>query len=162
MTTLPLTNNLLLRRTLTDDFAVGDGHVDIGPPVQVAIEPGVALAHHLAGDDRVDLDRRHALGAGHQGPHIQGEDALALEILGNITGYDAVGQALCNGRLTHTRFPDEYGVILLSTAQDLGKSLYLNFPAHNGIQSVLFGCFGQVDPEIIQNRGVGAALLSGT
>ena len=75
---------------------------------------------------------------------VQGQDALALERLGDVTGDDAVGQALGDGGLAHAGVADQHGVVLGPTAQHLHDPADLLIPADDRVQFPLAGIRGQI------------------
>ena len=89
------------------------------------------------------------LGPCNQGPHVQGEDGLVLQILGHIPPDNPLGQALGDSGFAHAGLADEYRIIfglpaqnpdhipdLLITANDR-VHLFLPGPAHQ-VRAVLF------------------------
>ena len=72
-------------------------------------------------DDALEplLELAPVLGARHQGAHVQGHEAHALEVLGHVALGDALGQALHDGGLAHARLADQHRVVLGAPAQHL-------------------------------------------
>ena len=59
---------------------------------------------------------------------------LVLQADGHIALGNALGNTLGNGRLAHTGFADEAGVVLLAAAQDLDGAVDLAVTADDIIQ----------------------------
>ena len=114
-------------------------------------------------DDFLDplLKLTAVLGAGHDGPDVEGEEALAAKRIGDVAGDDALGQALRDCRLAHARFPDERRIILGPARQDLDDPLDFLLPPDDRIEPVVAGGGGQVDAELVDGRSLAGALLGG-
>ena len=95
------------------------------------------------------------LGARHQTGEVQQIDLLVLQADGHIALGNALGDALGNGRLAHTGFADEAGVVLLAAAQDLDGAVDLPVAADDIIQLPLPGFAGQVLAVGIQKLAAG-------
>src|SRR6187401_1041939 len=57
--------------------------------------------------------------AGDERAHVERNNALVLETLGDIAANDPAGQTFDNRRLAHARFADEYWIVFRSTREDL-------------------------------------------
>ncbi|MNI63046.1 hypothetical protein D3C73_1183910 [compost metagenome] len=90
------------------------------------------------------------LGAGDQCPHVQGQQALALEAVRHFTVDDALGQAFGNGGFTHARLTDQYRVVLGAALQHLDGAANLVITTNDGVKLAVFGALGQVDGVFIQ------------
>ncbi len=90
------------------------------------------------------------LGASHQGSEIQQIDLLVQELIGDVTLGDLHGKPLGDGRLAHTGFADEAGVVLLPAVQDLDDPLDLLVPADHAVQLTAPGAVGQVDAVVVK------------
>ena len=84
------------------------------------------------------------LGAGDQRAHVEGKDALALQPLRHLAVQDALGEALDDGRLAHTRFADEHGVVLGAPLQHLDRAADLVVPPDHRIELSGLGALGEV------------------
>ena len=73
-------------------------------------------------------------GARHQTGEVQQIDLLVLQADGHIALGNALGNTLGNGRLAHTGFADEAGVVLLAAAQDLDGAVDLAVTTDDIIQ----------------------------
>ena len=104
------------------------------------------------------LELAAVLGAGHERPDIEGQDALVEQGLRHVAGDDPVGQALGDGRLADAGLADQGGIVLRPTGQDLDDPLDLLLPPDDRVQ--LAGPCGvrQVDPELVDRRGLAGAL----
>jgi hypothetical protein len=75
--------------------------------------------------------------SGNQQPHVQGDDLLALNSLGDITRGNPLGQTLGDGRLSDTGLSNEAGVVLGTPTEDLSDALNLWLPANNRVELAL-------------------------
>ena len=84
-------------------------------------EDDLTFALRDFGDDGLQTFFKFALilRTSDQGTHIEGVDLLGAEVLGDVATDDTEGQTFCDSRLTDTRLPDEDGVILRTTGEDL-------------------------------------------
>ena len=82
---------------------------------------------------------------------VERNDLFALQAVGNITGDDALREALDDGSFTDARFTNQNGVVLGSAREHLGNAADLGVPPDNGVEfaglrnrgevhSVLFEC----------------------
>ena len=83
---------------------------------------------------------------------------LFEERLRNVVGHDPVGQALRDGRLPDARLADQGGVVLGAAGEDLDDPLDLLLAPDDGVELACAGGIGQVDPELVDGRGLAAAL----
>src|SRR5262249_51384329 len=105
------------------------------------LQPLLELAAILrAGDERAD---------------VQGQQALALDRLGDLAGDDALGQALDDGRLADARLADEGGVVLLAAREDLDDALDLLLAADDRIELVRARRRREIDAHLIDGRRLG-------
>ena len=84
------------------------------------------------------------LGAGDQGPHVEGNQLAILQGLGHIAVDDALGQALHDGGLAHPRFADEDRVVLSAAAEDLDRAADFFIAADDRIELAGLGRFGEI------------------
>ena len=104
------------------------------------------------------LELAAVLGAGHERPDVERQDALVQEDVRHVAGDDPVGQALGDRGLADARLADERRVVLRLPAEDLDDPLDLLLAPDDGIQLARARGLGQVDAERIDGRGLGAAL----
>ena len=83
-------------------------------------------------------------GAGHHGCDVQRQDALAGQGGRYVPGGNPLRYSLHNGRFAHARFPDEHGVVLLPSAQNLDDAGNFAVAAHHRVQLALAGGAGEV------------------
>ena len=74
------------------------------------------------------------LGARHHAGKIQHHDPFVLDCIRHKAPDDPLGQTLGDGRLAHTGFPDQAGIVLRPPAQDLYDAVDLHIPADDRIQ----------------------------
>jgi hypothetical protein len=108
--------------------------------------------HDVAGvDDFLDerfealLEFAAELGQGHEGAHVEGDDAFVLEALRHIGRDDPQGEAFDDGRLADARLADENGVVLGAAREDLDNAADFLVAADHGIELALAGAFDEVD-----------------
>ena len=104
------------------------------------------------------LELAAVLRAGDERPDVEGQDALVEERLGDVAGHDPVGQALGDGGLADAGLADQGRVVLRPAREDLDDPLDLLLPADDRIQLSCTGGVGQVDPELVDGRGLAGAL----
>ena len=104
------------------------------------------------------LELAAVLGAGHERPDVEGQDALVEQRLGDVAGDDAVGEALGDRGLADARLADQGRVVLGPSRQDLDDPLDLLLSADDGIQLSCTGGVGQVDAELVDGRGLARPL----
>ena len=104
------------------------------------------------------LELAAVLGAGDERPDVEGQDALVEERLRDVAGDDPMGQALGDGRLADAGLADEGRVVLRAPREDLDDPLDLLLSADDGIQLSCSGRLGEVDPELVDGRGLAGAL----
>ena len=110
------------------------------------------------------LELPAVLGACDQRSQVEGHHPLVVEDARNLLVDDAQGEPFGYGALAHAGLPDQQGVVLFATAEDLGDPFDLLFAAHHGVELVFLGQARQVAPEIVQNRCLGffAPFLGGS
>jgi len=79
-----------------------------------------------------------------QGTQVEGEDALVLQGLRDISGYDPLGETFHDGRLAHAGLADDDRVVLCPARQDLHDPADLLVAADDGVKLALAGLFRQV------------------
>jgi hypothetical protein len=95
-----------------------------------------------------ELSSEH--GTRQHGRNIQHDDPLVLNRLWNLSVHYALGEAFGNGRLAHTRFPNQDWVVLGPTRQNLERAPNFGVSADDGVELVLSGQLGQVDAELLE------------
>ncbi|MNI42559.1 hypothetical protein D3C73_968580 [compost metagenome] len=90
------------------------------------------------------------LGTGNQRPHVQGQQALALEAVRHFTVDNALGQAFGDGGFTDARLTDQHRVVLGTALQDLDGPANFVVTADHRIELAVFGALGQVDGVLVQ------------
>ncbi len=105
------------------------------------------------------LELAAILGAGHQGPHVQGHHAAVLKAFGHVGVDDPQGQALDDGRLAHARLADQHRVVLGPPREDLHHAADLAVAADHRVQLALPGPLDQVDPVPLQGLELGLRVL---
>ncbi len=104
--------------------------------VQFVDENDGALAlHQFLHDGLQALFKLSAvLGARNDQRKIQRQDALVGQKRRHIAIRDALRQAFDDGRLAHTRFADQYRIVLGAAAEDLNDALHFLVASHERIQ----------------------------
>ena len=103
---------------------------------------------HSPGNQRADVELKH--------PLVQQQP-------GCLAGDDALSQSLDDGRLAHARLTDQRRVVLCPAGQDLDHTFDFLLPPDDGVEFMLFGQSGQIDCQLIYQRGLArfATFLSG-
>ena len=83
---------------------------------------------------------------------------LSAQDLGDVAADDPVGQALGDRGLADARLADEGGVVLAAPRQDLDDPLDLLLAADDRIELAGPRGLGEVDAELVDGRGLAAAL----
>jgi len=96
--------------------------------------------------------------AGQHAGHVQGDDALALQRFGDVSGNDPLGQAFSDGGFTDTWFTDQARIVLRPPAQDLHHPVHLFLAANDRVEFAISGHLGQVAAEFVQGRCIGFLL----
>ena len=87
---------------------------------------------------------------GDQSAHVQGEDGLVLEALGDVLAHDPLGQALDNGRLAHAGLTDQNGVVLRLAGENPDHVADLFITADDRVHLLVPGALDQVGAEALQ------------
>ena len=90
------------------------------------------------------LELAAELGAGDQRAHVERDDALLLQALGDIAADDALGEAFDDGGLADTGLADQDGVVLGAAGEDLNDAADFGIAADDGVELVLGGGAGEV------------------
>jgi hypothetical protein len=91
-------------------------------------------------------------GAGDERSNIESEEALVLERLGYVARDDSLGETLDDGRLSDTGLPNEDGIVLGTTGENLDDPLDFRFPSYDGIEALGTSGGSEVDTELIDRR----------
>ena len=108
-----------------DDFTLGFGHL-------------------LEGGLEALLELTAILGPGHQGGHIQLDDALVVEAFGHIAIHNALGEALDDSRLADARLANQGGVVLGAAREDFNGTADFLIATDDRVQLALAGEGGQI------------------
>ena len=73
------------------------------------------------------------LGTGHEGTHVEREDAFVAEVFGHVAASDALCQTFYNGGFTRTGFTDEDGVVFRAAREDLQDAADLFVATDDGV-----------------------------
>ena len=79
-----------------------------------------------------------------EGSHVQGEDSLVLQRVGNIAVDDSLGQPLDDSGFSNPRLADEGRVVLLLPRENLDHRPHLVVPADDGVELPRPGHLGEV------------------
>ena len=90
----------------------------------------------------------------HQRGHIKRYHTFVKQDARHLALHYSECKTFHNGRLTHTRLTDEYRIVFLAAAQDLGQTLYLLLTTHDRIQTAVFGGTGDIVAEFVKCRSV--------
>ena len=96
----------------------------------------------------------------HRG-QIQRNQPATLQGVRHVTGDQALGQSLDDGRLADAGLTDQHRVVLGPAGQHLHHPADLGVAADDGIQPALAGLLGQVDAVLVEGRGGSLGLLAG-
>ena len=90
------------------------------------------------------LELAAELGAGDQGPQVEGDQPLALEGIGHLAGHDPLGQQFGNGRFAHAGLTDQHGVVLAAARQHLDQAADFGVAADHRIELAGAGGGGEI------------------
>ena len=79
------------------------------------------------------------LGTGHEGTHVEREDAFVAEVFGHVATSDALCQAFDDGGLARTGFANEDGVVFRAAREDLQDAADLFVATDDGVQFTVAG-----------------------
>jgi hypothetical protein len=99
------------------------------------------------------LSRSSILGAGDHPGEIQSHQTATGQRLGNLVVHDPLGNALHDGGLADPRIPDQHGVVLGPTGEDLDRLLDLVGPADHRVELPLARLLGQVASVLVEGLG---------
>ncbi len=95
------------------------------------------------------LELSPELGAGHEGAHVEGDEALAREHLGHVAARDALREPLDDGRLADAGLAHEQRVVLAPPRQHLEYPAQLRVAPHRRVELALGGEARQVPAELL-------------
>ncbi len=101
------------------------------------------------------------LGAGNQGAHVERDDFLLFQALGNVAAHDALSEPFRDRRFADTRLADEHRVVLCAAREHLNDAANLLVAADHRIKLALSGHDGQVAAIFLQGLVGGLGILSG-
>ena len=107
-------------------------------------DAALGLRHFLQKFLQTFLKFTAVLGARDQARHIKRQHGLAAQRIRHFVVDDTLSQALDDGRLAHTGFTDQHGVILGAALQNLHRAANLIIAPDHGIQFSETGAFRQV------------------
>jgi hypothetical protein len=105
------------------------------------------------------LELAAVLAAGQHAREVERHDARAAERLGDIVLRDAQGQALHDRGLADAGLADQHGVVLAPAGEDLDGLLDLVRTPDDGVDAPGRRLGGQVTAELVERRGLRAAVL---
>src|SRR5581483_9448846 len=120
-------------------LAGADGRVQL---VDEQDDAALRLLHLLEHGLEALLELATVLGAGDQGAHVEGDDLLPLEALGDVTAVDAQGEALNDRGLADAGLTNQYGIILGTAAEHLDDAADLLVAADDRVELALGGELG--------------------
>ena len=108
------------------------------------------------GQDFLDtfLKFTSVLGTCHHTRQIEADNSLLCDCLRNIARYYELRQPLHNRRLSDSRFADQTGIILSSSAENLDYSFHLCLASNHRIQFSFFGKLRQIPAEAVEIRSI--------
>jgi hypothetical protein len=103
------------------------------------------------------LELAAVLGARDQQAHVERDDLLAFDRLGDVAAGDALREAFGHGRLADAGLADEARVVLRAAAEDLGHALDLRLAPNARVELPLLRLLREVGPVLLERgRLVGA------
>ena len=102
------------------------------------------------------LELAAELGAGDQGPQVEGDQPLTLERIGHLTGHDSLGQQFGNRRFAHAGLPDQHRIVLAPARQHLDQAADCGVAADH--RSELAGAGGGGEIAAVGLEGAGFPL----
>ena len=135
-------------------------------------DDGVELVdeqHDLAGgvDDFLQhrlqaiLELAAILRAGNQRAHVERDDLLVLQALGNVAADDALREPFDDGGLADAGFADQHGIVLGAARQHLDHAADFLVAADHRIELALARQLGQIAPVLLQRFVLAFGILIG-
>ena len=97
--------------------------------------------------------------ARNQRAHVERDDYLVFQALGNVARDDAQGEAFDDRGLADARLADEDGVVLRSAGEDLDDATNLLVASDDGIELSFFGAVDEVDSILFKRLQLSFGLL---
>ncbi len=104
------------------------------------------------------LELAAVLRAGEQQRHVEDEDALVLERIGNLAGDDPLGQAFHDRGLADARLADQHRVVLGAPLQDLDRAADLVIAADHRVELAGAGALRQIERVLLQRLALAFGL----
>src|SRR5215212_6973808 len=104
------------------------------------------------------LELAAVLRPGDERTDVEGQHALVEQDVRHVPGDDPMGEPFGDRGLADTRLADQCRVVLRLPTEDLDDPLDLLLPTDDGIELARARGLGQVDPERVHGRRLGAAL----
>ncbi len=123
----------------------------------LAFRVGDLLEHGL----QPFLELTAVLRAGDQRAHVEGDEALVLETLGNVAVGDAAGEAFDDGGLAHARLTDQHRVVLGASGEHLDDAPDLVVATDDGIDLAVASALGEILPVSLQRLELILGVLAG-
>jgi hypothetical protein len=83
--------------------------------------------------------------AGQQAPHVERAHRVVGQVLGHVSGGDALGQSLDDGGLAHARLADQERVVLAPPAQHVDQLADLRLAPDDRVELAVAGQAGEID-----------------
>src|SRR5262249_4971444 len=96
------------------------------------------------------LELAAELGPGDERAHVERDDALRLEALGDVALDDPLRESLDDRGLPHARLPDQHRIVLRAPREALHDPPDLVVAADHGIELALAGERGEVAAVLLQ------------
>ena len=97
-------------------------------------------------------------GSCHDGGEVEAHEAFVEQHGRCLALGDELCQSFDDGAFTDARLADEYGVVLLSAAENFCHTLYLALASHDGVELSFEGSSREIDREVIEHGGLSATL----
>ena len=121
--------------------------VGVGDLLEDGLQALLELAAVLrAGDQRADVER---------------DDAAVAQLLGDVAGDDALGEALGDRGLADAGLADQDGVVLRAAGEDLDDAADLVVAADDGVELALLGGAREVAAELLERLVLVLGVLVG-
>ena len=114
-------------------------------------------------EDRLQplLELATVLGAGHQRPHVEGDDGLVLQSLGHVLPDDPLGKPFDDGGLADAGLADQHRVVLGAAREHLDHAANLVVAADHRIELALAGEVGEIAAVAGEGFVGGLGILAG-
>ena len=95
------------------------------------------------------------LGSGEEDAHVEGHEALAAQVVGDVVGGHALGEGLGDGGLADAGLADDHGVVLGAAVEDLEDAADLHVAADDRVELAFGGEAGDVGGVAVERVVVG-------